>query len=57
MASNRKHSIAMTETLVRRLIGELTQPGFFGSRIIELRSQDGVITTARIQSEDIHKLV
>lgn len=47
----------MTETLVRQLIVELTRPGFFGSRTIELRSQDGVITTARIQSEDIHKLV
>jgi hypothetical protein len=57
VTSDRKHSIVMTENLVRRLIVELTRPGFFGSRIIELRSQDGVITTARIQSEDIHKLV
>ena len=47
----------MAETLVRQLIAELTRPGFFGSRVIELKSQDGVITTARIQSEDIHKFV
>jgi hypothetical protein len=55
--SARDRSIAMAETLVRQLIAELARPGYFGSRVIELKSQDGVITTARIQSEDIHKLV
>ena len=56
-SSSRERSVAMAETLVRQLIAELTRPGFFGSRVIELKSQDGVITTARIQSEDIHKFV
>ena len=53
--SSRERSVHFAEDLVRQLIAELATPGYFGSRVIELKSQDGVITTARIQSEDIHK--
>ena len=53
--SSRERSVHFAEDLVRQLIAELARPGYFGSRVIELKSQDGVITTARVQSEDIHK--
>jgi len=55
--SSRDDSKVEAAKVVESALDELSVPGFYGERIVEMKSQDGVITTIKVHSARTYKII